>query len=147
VRQEYLATAIACKSELLHNIGLLRLGYRGSVKVCTLTVSVALFLLETTLVVQPLISEQFAAIHTAYGNDHTTLVGVSLNGVSSSFGHSLDISLGEIGAEDLSGHTLNRGYANFEMSLFAYPGNKFGIVCTTWPLSCFDPMPAEMAPS
>ena len=71
--QEHLAAAVTSESELLHNFGLLGLGYGGAIEVCALAVGVALLLLEAALVVQPLIGEQFATVHTAHGNDHTTL--------------------------------------------------------------------------
>ena len=52
---------------------------------------------------------------------------------SSSFGYGLDIGFGEVSAEDLSGHFLNGWYTDFEMALFANPGDQFSslfrIVC------------------
>ncbi len=71
--QEHLATAVTSESELLHNFGLLGLGDGGTVEVRALAIGIALLLLEATLVMEPLIGEQFATVHTADGNDHTTL--------------------------------------------------------------------------
>lgn len=122
--QEYLATAVTGESEFLHNLGLLGLGHGSAIEVRALSVGVTLFLLKAALVVEPLIGEQFATVHTADGNDHTTLGGVSAIQRSSNL-DPLDVGLCDFGTEDLSGHPLNGWHTDFEMTLFANPGDQF----------------------
>jgi hypothetical protein len=72
--QKHLATAITGESEFLHDIGLLCLRDGGTVKVGALAVFVTLELLETALVVQPLVGQHLATIHTAHGDNHRITV-------------------------------------------------------------------------
>ena len=62
--------AISGESELLHNLGLLGLGNHRTVKVGAFSVTVALQLLETSLVVKPFIGQKFSTIHASDGNNH-----------------------------------------------------------------------------
>jgi len=68
--QKHLAAAVSGESDLLHNLGLLSLGNRRAVEVGALSVAVALELLEALLVVEPLVCQELAAVHTTDGNDH-----------------------------------------------------------------------------
>jgi hypothetical protein len=71
MRQEHLAAAVAGQLELiLDNCGLFRIGDRGTVKVGALAVCIALELLEPALVVEPLVGQELATIHTANRDDH-----------------------------------------------------------------------------
>ena len=70
VCQKHFFAAISGEPELLHNLGLLRLGNHGTVEVCALSIAVALELLETALIMEPLVRQKFAAIHTSDRNNH-----------------------------------------------------------------------------
>lgn len=73
MRQKHLLTAIACQSDLFHDVGLFRFRNRAAVKVCALSVALSLKLLEAPLIVEPFVGEQLAAIHAPDGNDHCIL--------------------------------------------------------------------------
>jgi hypothetical protein len=64
--------AVASQTEFAHDISLLGLRNRRTVKVGTLSVGVALEFLEAALVVEPLIGEALSAVHTTHRNDHST---------------------------------------------------------------------------
>ena len=74
--EEHLAAAVSGEAELLHNLGLLGLGHRRAVKVGALAVGIALQLLEPLLVMEPLVTEELAAIHASDRNDHSYYSGL-----------------------------------------------------------------------
>lgn len=77
--QKHLFTAVSGETKLLHNLGLFRLGYYRAVKVGALSVAVALELLKTALIVQPLVGQKFPAIHASDGNNHLPITGGDSN--------------------------------------------------------------------
>lgn len=70
--QQNLPAAVAGQAELLHDLGLLRLRNGRAVEVGALAVGVTLELLETALIMEPLIGEALSAVHTAHWDDHCT---------------------------------------------------------------------------
>jgi hypothetical protein len=69
--EKHLAAAVSGETDLLHDLGFLGLRYCCAVKVGTLAVCIALRLLQTLLVVQPLVGQELTAIHTTDWNDHS----------------------------------------------------------------------------
>jgi hypothetical protein len=91
--QKHFTTAIACKTNLFHDVGLLGLGDRRAVEVGTLAISVTLKFLETSLIIEPLISEALATVHTPDRNNHLTTLVVCLPRALSTLGGLSRLSL------------------------------------------------------
>ncbi len=72
--QQGLLAAVAGEAEFLHHFILFRGGHRGTVEVGALSVGISLELLEATLVVEPLVCQEFAAVHATNRNDHGAVV-------------------------------------------------------------------------
>lgn len=68
--QQNFAAAITCETDFLHDLGLLGLGNRRAVKVGSFPVGIALELLKALLIMEPLIGQEFATVHTPDRNDH-----------------------------------------------------------------------------
>ena len=73
MRQQHFFTTVSGEAELLHDFRLLRLGHDGAIKVCAFSVAIALELLEPFLVMEPLVCQEFAAIHASDRNNHLLL--------------------------------------------------------------------------
>lgn len=87
VRQKYFLTAIAGEAEFIHDLFLLRLlnGTLCAVIVRPLAVGITLKFLEATLIVEPLIGKELAAIHTPHRDDHLDMAVGLVNGYSGQF--------------------------------------------------------------
>lgn len=80
--QQHLLAAVAGQAEFAHDLCLFRLGHRRTVKVGALAVGIALELLETALVVEPLIGKTLSAVHTTHRDNHGTYLVALVFGVS-----------------------------------------------------------------
>ncbi len=70
MRKHYLATTVSSALEFIQDLCFGRVRDTGSIKVGSFAVCIPLFLLESSLKIEPLVGEKFATIHTSYGNDH-----------------------------------------------------------------------------
>lgn len=85
--QQHLLTTVACETEFIHGLFLLRLlcGPGRAIVVGALAVGITLELLETALIVEPLVGEEIAAVHTAHRDDHLDMAVGLVNGSSGQF--------------------------------------------------------------
>ncbi len=72
--QENLLTAVPRETEFIHDLFLLGLRYAFPVVIGSLAVRVTLKLLESALVVEPLVGQELATVHTAHRDDHLAMV-------------------------------------------------------------------------
>jgi len=70
VSQQNFAAAITCEADFFHNLSLLGLGDRRAVKVGSLSIGIALEFLKALLIMEPLVGQKFATVHTPDRNDH-----------------------------------------------------------------------------
>ena len=80
MRQQAFPAARPGEAEFFHNDRLFRFGNHRAVKVGALAVLITLKFLETALVVEPLVSQEFATIHATDRNDHRTTLSGESNG-------------------------------------------------------------------
>ncbi len=72
--QEHLLATVAGEADLIHDFLLLGLGDSRTVVVCPLPVCIPLLLLESALVVIPLVGQELAAVHATHRDNHLDMV-------------------------------------------------------------------------
>lgn len=122
--QQHLLATVAGQAELLHNLIFLCVRHAAAVKVGALAVGISLQLLETTLVVEPLVGQELAAVHTTHRDDHLAtrgggfvgrhlLAAVSVSAHHrSAYPHTPNPRLRKLHAVNVSRHALDRRYTD-----------------------------------
>ncbi len=68
--EHHFTTAITSTLEFIQNLRFCRVRDTCTVKVGALSICIPLLFLQSSLIVEPLVGQHFATIHTSYGNDH-----------------------------------------------------------------------------